>query len=581
MRRSFTAPTSSKSHIRTPPIREPEIEGAETLFAHPAGKIISFTTSSIATRRHSSLIQERSRPEDEPNGTLSWASATERTIAAGTLVLWLNLFVQLTWAESGPLVVYRVLGSVSFLSSGSTLHPILAKSQCWCVDGESKFVLRIRNEFYYRIELPNTSPADNLKVEEFKIVLAKVLQYERTACPFKRGFTVDLPEPQTPIRKRPWQPRQRSSINESFEINASTEVSNVEEIPNEEDPAGLEGPESDFLEAHIGSYQNSSEHREKIDGESSMDGDSPIFKHPAENESRELTVPETPTRRKSLKTGRAVTVPPLLSLRTSPPSNTITNQSELSKPTTDTSSLSSSGGESFHSFHSPVLSLAPSPPISSPSSTSQAGDHTEISMPRTRVYRRESSESTITSDPIDFWDIRNGGSPKDVYPTSPTPPELISDATSQSGKNSSEAMTPSPSAEVRHRKPPQTRQTHSSLPSQTNLYSPNCRMSGHHLSTAILQKTCSLLLGPPVQLVALMLNIAAKIAKGAYRGVSYGYGENGQRIPCSWDFSDADDEEEEEEQALEQDDYGFSLGKVASSRTERKREGKGDSWEID
>ena len=85
MRRSFTAPTKSRSFSRTPPIRQPEIEGAETLFAHPAGKIISFTTSSDLSRRHSSIVQEGSNFQDDPSGTLPWASATERTLAAGTM----------------------------------------------------------------------------------------------------------------------------------------------------------------------------------------------------------------------------------------------------------------------------------------------------------------------------------------------------------------------------------------------------------------------------------------------------------------------------------------------------------------
>ena len=99
-------------------------------------------------------------------------------------------------------------------------------------------------------------------------------------------------------------------------------------------------------------------------------------------------------------------------------------------------------------------------------------------------------------------------------------------------------------------------------------------MSGHHLTTAILQRTCSLLLGPPVQLVALMLRIAAKIAKGAFRGSSYGFGEGGQKIPCSWDFSDSSDDNDEEE-----DDYGVPLSRPASSN-QRAKDAAG-SWEID
>ena len=86
-----------------------------------------------------------------------------------------------------------------------------------------------------------------------------------------------------------------------------------------------------------------------------------------------------------------------------------------------------------------------------------------------------------------------------------------------------------------------------------------------------------MLLGPPAQLVALMLNIAAKITNGIHRGVSFSYREGGQKIPCSWDFSDAD---ESSEDMWDEDDYGVSLGKPVSSKSEIARE-TGGSWEID
>lgn len=91
MRRSFTAPTRSR---RSPqpvvPIRESESE-TETLYAHNTTKIVSFNilTNSTPPQR-SSLVQRRSSnqqdaPQDAPSGTLPWASATERTLAAGNL----------------------------------------------------------------------------------------------------------------------------------------------------------------------------------------------------------------------------------------------------------------------------------------------------------------------------------------------------------------------------------------------------------------------------------------------------------------------------------------------------------------
>lgn len=93
-------------------------------------------------------------------------------------------------------------GSVSFLHSGALLHAILPRSNCWCVDGVSKFAMRVLPDTYYRIELPGETPEDLEKVEECKETLKKVLFYERTPCPFARTFTVDLPDEQPIARKK-------------------------------------------------------------------------------------------------------------------------------------------------------------------------------------------------------------------------------------------------------------------------------------------------------------------------------------------------------------------------------------------
>jgi hypothetical protein len=106
---------------------------------------------------------------------------------------------------TGVLRIYRVTASnVSFLNSGNLLHTIFPRSQCWCVDGQSVFVLRIRQDSYYRMELPFETDDDKAKIEQFKTVLSQVLQYEKTQCPFRQSSEVDLPErPKTPPRKRP------------------------------------------------------------------------------------------------------------------------------------------------------------------------------------------------------------------------------------------------------------------------------------------------------------------------------------------------------------------------------------------
>lgn len=272
---------------------------------------------------------------------------------------------------------------------------------------------------------------------------------------------------------------------------------------------------------------------------------------------------KTPTRPKGLRTGRAITAPPQLTLRTSPPSNQEAKSLALPKPKREPSSLSSSV-DSFHSFHSPISPLAPSPPFP----TSPQEDYAGIDIPSIHNHKRDVSEITVTASSPELWDMSDAKSGDgSAYHSStdlPGTPPLISDAASQDEDHWPEPMTPSPHTKLRRHGLRRRRRNQSPLPPSSNLYSPyspRSHMSSHHMTTVILQKTCSLLLGPPLQLVALMMRIAAKIARGASRGTSFGFGAGGQKIPCSWDFSDASDEADDH---WEEDDYGFSLRKNSS-----------------
>ena len=587
--RSFTAP--ARSYKTNLPAQEASIQGAETLYAHPAGKIVSFdSNASKLNRRHSSISDTKSDFQDNPSGSLPWASVTERTIAAG------------------PLQIYRVMGSVAFLSSGTTLQPLLAKSQCWCVDGVSKFVLRIRPNTYYRIELPHESRQDEEKVAELKKVLPRILQYEVTSCPFKRGFTVDLPKPpETPIQKKPWRPRLPAQTSRQDDVEEMSQLDEVEEEASKEkypEDIGV------FLAPPNETTPMPTEPEENSDtGSTSITSEVPHPHVPEQveriNQSSEGSVfdasPDlkTPKRPKSLRTWRTITAPPQLSLRTSPPS---TSEAESFPAPLDLDrQLSvSSSIESFHSFHSPISPL-PASPTSSNSSPEQWTE--ELSYAKTRRgHTRDMSDVTVTAiEPRqqrwDLADDESADTPRPELPRTPTQP--IESSWSESIEV---GPTPTPK-QVRLRRA--RRRPRSPLPSSTNLYSPYSPggghlSSGHHLTTAILQRTCSLLLGPPIQLVALMLRIAAKIAKGAFSGSVCGVGHEGQRIPCSWDFSSdgsGDDDEgipagiasstaanmakgDEEDEEEEEDDYGFSLGKTVSGKDFRGME-VGGSWEID
>lgn len=287
------------------------------------------------------------------------------------------------------------------------------------------------------------------------------------------------------------------------------------------------------------------------------------------------------TRPKPLLSGRAVTAPPHLTLRTTPSDSAI-NPVTIPQSRKESSSFSSSV-DSFHSFHSPISPLPPSPTFSDPTSSS-AELEADMDVPQTRSHKRDVSELTIRAGSPELWELNSVPSGENTYyspPDVPSTPPLVSDAASMDEDHWSEANTPSPVTDIRGRGLRSRRRTHSPLPSSSNLYapySPRSHMSGHHLTTEILQRTCSLLLGPPVQLVALMLRIAARIARGAFRGSSYRLGESGQKIPCSWDFSS--DGSDGTDDSWEEDDYGFSLSRPTSSRGGQARQDCG-SWEID
>ena len=192
-RRSFTAPNRRLSHHEQAGLSTADAS-SNILFLHPAAKIFHFTPTTldgIATTKHKSVTQYETDYPIDTVETLPWKSAGETTLAIG------------------PLRIEKVQGSTNFIKCGSVNQAILKNTQVWCVDGVSRFVLRVRKLYYYRIELPEGGKEDaeeTKKVEELKAVLGKILKYEVTPCPFKRGFHVELPASAiTPRRRGKWE----------------------------------------------------------------------------------------------------------------------------------------------------------------------------------------------------------------------------------------------------------------------------------------------------------------------------------------------------------------------------------------
>ncbi|KAJ9658614.1 hypothetical protein H2198_003632 [Neophaeococcomyces mojaviensis] len=162
---------------------------ADILYTHPSVRIYHFQppTDALANLdKTAKTLPDADYPIDAIE-ILPWRSRTE------------------TLSARAKLVIEKVQGSVHFLKCGSVIHTIMRNSQCWCVDGESKFVMRIGRLRYQRIEMPTAEPEDKKKVEEFKEVISKILKFEKTPCPFLRTFQIDLPEDAiTPRRRGTW-----------------------------------------------------------------------------------------------------------------------------------------------------------------------------------------------------------------------------------------------------------------------------------------------------------------------------------------------------------------------------------------
>ncbi|KAF8424135.1 inheritance of peroxisomes protein 1-domain-containing protein [Tirmania nivea] len=142
-------------------------ENTQILYSHPYSKIVSFTVTGNNTQW------------DTEQHLLPSTNLTDNTIA------------------KGPIKLYRAKPhNTAFIQSGKTVHPVMAKSTCWCVEevvgkgvwgrgrGKGVFVLRIRLGTYWRVEINEAGM--NGAVEEFKNALREVLSFEKEECPFVR-----------------------------------------------------------------------------------------------------------------------------------------------------------------------------------------------------------------------------------------------------------------------------------------------------------------------------------------------------------------------------------------------------------
>ncbi|KAI4953071.1 hypothetical protein J4E86_006610 [Alternaria arbusti] len=562
-RRSFTLP--ARTARRTTSVPAPSAnsaDGIETLFVCSNSKIFSFTTAGPARR----LSPPRSGDAAHP---IPWKTPTERTLAVGALR------------------IYRVTASnVSFLNSGNLLHTIFPRSQIWLVDNQSVFVLRVRQDSYYRIELPYETDDDKDKITQFKSVLAQVMQYERTQCPFARGFDVvaELERPKSPprktIRRKPsgqakkwvmdktWVPQQhgsRPSTSGTMSSETGTTSSNEEDdrssVCTDSSEIVPAAPETPLARTALKPLLSRSPQRRPSVAERAS-----MFQG-----LRSVTAPIRAPRRESVSAMERIVESPAAKQPTE------AEKPILERQISDALSLASSA-DSFYSLDT-ATPRSPSPKfldaeadIVNPWAQVFSKQQDE---PRGRsIHRRQISEVTVRGPSTERTDASAPVTPTAPYypsavtsidgrPSSaPSTPPLMSDSDDDSlGRASIDIPTPPDAIRMRKLTGASQRRAFSPMPPAQNLFCPPKHNPGRDFTNALVSKTCELVLGPPAHLVSVMLRIATSISNG-FGFITYRV-RRAEKIPCAWESDDDADWAEE-------DDFGIPLNNIGTPAMRRQ-----------
>ncbi|UPX09687.1 uncharacterized protein EKO05_0000371 [Ascochyta rabiei] len=554
-RRSFTVPARLRSSPVPSPASTNSADGIETLVVCPHSRIVSFTAAAAAALAVSDQVG------------IAWRTPTERTLAVGVLR------------------IYRVTASnVSFLNSGNLLHTIFPRSQCWCVDGQSVFVLRIRQDSYYRMELPFETEEDKEKVSQIKSVLGQVLQYEKTQCPFARNFKVKLPErPKTPPRERPTRRPTQKAKKWTFDktwmpedgLRPSTPVLEGSDSANtssyeEDDRSSIHTDTSDVPVPETPETVFENTPPPKVVRRLSVAERAQLFQSP-----RSVTAPISTIRNRSASTASSMGCIPETTKEETENKSNVKRAALERKTSTDAASLLSSA-DSFYSLS--AARRSPSPPfVDAEADILNPWVDTPLKQDDTRGrarHRRGVSELTVRATSADYVDKSVPVTPVvpllpmttpsiDVRPSSaPHTPPLVSDSDEDSLELPS-LDVPTPPHMIRMRKltGASPRRAVSPMPQPQNLCFPTKHKPHQKFTTALVRKTCEIVLGPPQHLVSLMLRIAASISNGF--GFSTYRVRRTKSIPGSWESSGDEDEWEE-------DDFGIplsNLGEPVSRRT--------------
>ncbi|KAL4926863.1 uncharacterized protein BDV17DRAFT_268775 [Aspergillus undulatus] len=465
-RRSFTLPTKLNRVVqRSSDAFKPS---ENDLFYHPSAKVVHFSPRSIAPIPSTTAPSDFDYPVDTIE-TLPWRSPTERTVALA------------------PLRLEKVIGTV-FLKCGSVVHAILKNSQCWCVDKESTFVLRIRPLTYYRIELPNETERDKELVTQMKEALPAILRYEITPCPFKRGFTVEIPEEaKVPRRKKAWRPkgRRESAPMQStyYRETLIKEAATLDSLSAGEDTDGTATDDGSFTPR----------------GSSTTLGSVP-------DDHEMLPEPITKPRFAELPSQSVSEVQEGFQ-------NLVTMLEDTTRSQKDPKMSLSSSVESFHSFdHTPEPYLTPPSPPSLDNKQQMQYDRCETPEPLDgeKFLWEDTPTPQCPTESTDRVFARTQSlSPEQAFRL-PRTPGSFSSVNSAKSTESNPNLT-SMSIEFRRRSKASTERDLSPMPAASTLILANPEKQD---TATLMQNVAAMVLVPPIQLLIVLIHIAARIVIG-------------------------------------------------------------------
>jgi hypothetical protein len=453
------------------------------------------------------------------------------------------------------------------------------------VDGQSVFVLRVRQDSYYRIELPYDTEEDKEQINQFTSILGQVLQYEKTKCPFTRGFEVEETErPKTPPRKQlKKQPAQKAK-KWTFD---KTWVPQNGERPSS---SGFDGSDA----GTVSSYDD--------DDRSSVCTDSsevvPATVKAVSRDAALMPLPNLPRPSKA-HTARRISISERVNMFQGMRSATapiVSNRNvsamsmeripesprvdEVQKPILERNvSEAASLASSADSFYSVQTTPYATPYLDVETNLSNPWEDSLGKYEATRgrsTHRRQVSELTVRAPSSEVVDQSAPVTPTMLFhrgadamqPSSaPSTPPLVSDSDDDSVELPGlDVATPPDAIRMRKLTGASQKRAFSPMPQPKNLFIPSKPTTmGRQFTAALVRKTCELVLGPPSHLVSLMLRIAASISNFGFSSYRV---RREEKIPCSWESDD-------EPEWPEEDDFGIPLNNIGDP-TQRRRTFLGD-----